>query len=202
VSCARTRSSARSPRARVRGHARVPRILRARLALRAEQHQRSARVSGAEARRDLWKPSGAYSGDLWTRVASQPDPTGKEAVVTLSVTHDICADVDHFIANSKLQVGRRVESRPFAGSGPEVDCECRSRCCARSRVRRGVTSSSDRTDLERPPLRCGAERVDVLHRTAAGGVGAAADLPVRFSFERDSSYAASIATPHKATTEE
>ena len=152
--------------------------------------------------RDLWKPSRAYSGDLWTRVASQPDPTGKEVVVTLSVTHNICADVDHFIANSKLQVGRRVELRPFAGFGPKSIAGA---------DHAAALAAAFVEELRQARL----ERTSIVHLFAAApnalmffigqqreALGRLQIYEFDFSFERDSSYAASIAIPHKATTEE
>jgi hypothetical protein len=152
--------------------------------------------------REPWKPSGTYTGQLWTRDESQPDPAGKDVVVTLSVTHDVRADVDSYVSNTKLGVGRRVDLRPAAGFGPK------SIAGADHAV---ALAAAFVDELRKARL----DRSSIVHLFAAAPnalmffIGQQREALARiqiyefdFSFERDGSYAASIAIPHMATMKE
>jgi hypothetical protein len=151
---------------------------------------------------ELWKPTGKYNGDLWKRIDPQPDRAGKDVVVTLSVTHDVRADVNSYVSTSKLEVGRRIDLQPAAGFGPQSIV--------------GADHAAALAGALVEELRkARIERASIVHLFAAAPNGlmffigqqreALARIQIYefdFSFERDGSYAASISIPHKATTEE
>lgn len=68
--------------------------------------------------RDLWQPRKPYTGDLWISDVAALAADAESIVVSLSVTHDIRADVDAFIRSSGLFAKARVDLRPASGPGP------------------------------------------------------------------------------------
>ena len=150
---------------------------------------------------ELWKPSGNYVGDLWTHVDPKPDGAGKDVVVTLSVTHDVRGDVDRYLSTSQLAVGRRVDLKPATGFGPKsIAGADHAAALAAAFVEELRRARPDRASI----VHLFASAPNALMFFIGQQREALAQIQIYefdFSFERDSSYAASISIPHKATEE-